>query len=488
MRPSSAQDAAPRSPWCPLKSPPPSSETANPGVTASVAPKPKRAASRPAKKHGAKKKAPIIIGVAAAAIVVALVAVFVVIPKVNASKGLQVGDVVMLGSYEQDGDTSDGEESIQWRVLTVDGDRAYLLSTYGLDSHVFNEDASDGNKWRSSDLKAWLEDDFASKAFSKEEKRVIDGAPTLLSKDEVWDYMDNDEDRICDVTQQAKDNGANTADYSDACHWWLRSAGDESTLASDVTTAGNVDGRSPVDEADGVVRPAIWVKLENGKVNIPDSADTSKKDSSKTAKKSKSSSKKAKEDKASSNSVQAGDTVEFGSYEQDGDTSDGKEAIEWRVLDVDGDRAYVVSEKGLAGHKFNANENKGNDWDSSDLKAWLEGTFTSQAFSDDERGAIDGSLTLLSTDEANKYFKSDDDRLCHPTQQATKDGVEEDDEDPETGCFWWLRSPGDESYCAADVDFSGGVDSEGQPVEDDSTAVRPAMWVNLKSAHLKVSE
>ena len=42
--------------------------------------------------------------------------------------------------------------------------------------------------------------------------------------------------------------------------------------------------------------------------------------------------------------VQVGDIIEFGSYEQDNDSSNGSEPIKWRVLEVSDGSALVVSE------------------------------------------------------------------------------------------------------------------------------------------------
>ena len=173
--------------------------------------------------------------------------------------------------------------------------------------------------------------------------------------------------------------------------------------------------------------------------------------------------------------AKVGDVVQFGSYEQDGDTSNGKEPIEWRVLAVEGNRAYVVSEKALAARVFNWTLGKGNDWDSSELKSWLAGDFASEAFSDKDREYVNGDPTLLSVDEANRYFRSDDDRVCYPTQQAVNDGVYTNN----GACGWWLRSPGDRSFDAAGVRYDGYVRTDNHPVDTPDCAVRPAMWVNL---------
>lgn len=124
------------------------------------APAPQTVSAQPANKVGDKKKSPLIIGGAAAGVIaLALIAILVVVPAFNKNpfKGAQVGDIVEFGSYEQDGDTSNGKEPIEWRVLAVEGNRAYVVSQKALDAHAFNEDTDDGNDWNSSELKAWLE-------------------------------------------------------------------------------------------------------------------------------------------------------------------------------------------------------------------------------------------------------------------------------------------------------------------------------------------
>lgn len=248
----------------------PLGKTGKPAVASSkapgVAPTPQAVSARPANKAGDKKKLPLIIGGAAAGVIVlVLIAIFVVIPAFNKNpfKGCQVGDVVEFGSYEQDGDASNGKEPIEWRVLAVEGNRAYVVSQKALDAHAFNADNNDGNDWNSSELKAWLENDFASQAFAGNEVKEIDGTPTLLSVDEVSKYFKSDNDRICMPTLQAVNDGAWILDEDNgASTWWLRSPGRRSDFAARVLDDGVVrSGGDYVDAAGIAVRPALWVNL-----------------------------------------------------------------------------------------------------------------------------------------------------------------------------------------------------------------------------------
>jgi hypothetical protein len=99
--------------------------------------------------------------------------------------GLKVGDVVTFGSFEQDGEVSNGAEPIEWDVLG-EKDGAYLLiSHYVLDNRVFDDKQSDNTvgvdddivdtsaTWEKCSLRKWLNDDFYNSAFSDTEKEYI---------------------------------------------------------------------------------------------------------------------------------------------------------------------------------------------------------------------------------------------------------------------------------------------------------------------------
>ncbi len=76
-------------------------------------------------------------------------------------------------------------EPIRWRVLSVEGNSAFLLADQILDSHCFNEyEWEDKNNngdveedevitWKDSAIRSWLNNEFYNKAFSSEEKDAI---------------------------------------------------------------------------------------------------------------------------------------------------------------------------------------------------------------------------------------------------------------------------------------------------------------------------
>ena len=49
----------------------------------------------------------------------------------------KIGDTVSFGSYEQDNNTENGAEAIEWIVLDVEGENVLLLSKYGLDAQAY---------------------------------------------------------------------------------------------------------------------------------------------------------------------------------------------------------------------------------------------------------------------------------------------------------------------------------------------------------------
>lgn len=188
-----------------------------------------------------------------------------------------------------------------------------------------------------------------------------------------------------------------------------------------------------------------------------------------------------------------GDTLYFGTYEQDNNTSNGKEEIEWIVLDKTQKSMLLISKYALEFMPYNETY-AGNTWENSSMRNWLNDTFLSAAFSGGEQNRIkatsleDGCIDkvfLLSEDEVGKYFYSDYGRStaiqCVPTDYAMAKGAygAGDSAEGEAARWWWLRSPGASSFRVAGI-FPDGTDhSSGWPVRD-KNCVRPAMWINLE--------
>lgn len=84
----------------------------------------------------------------------------------------EINQTVMLGTYEQDGDSSNGAEPIEWIVLDIKDNRALLLSKYVLDTCAFHEQL-DNVSWNTSSIYKMLNDDFYNESFNDKEKKQI---------------------------------------------------------------------------------------------------------------------------------------------------------------------------------------------------------------------------------------------------------------------------------------------------------------------------
>lgn len=205
----------------------------------------------------------------------------------------QVGDTVMFGQYEQDGNLDNGSEPIAWQVLDVQGGKALLMSRYALDCLPFHDEKTDA-AWNQSALNAWLQADFHA-AFTDAEWAAIapvtladtaaDGNPEwqntdaepaethvfLLSYAQVMQYLPEQEQRKVSGTEYARSRGAKFLGFTTIgigeTDWWLRSPGKESYDACFLDVRGAV-GTKCVTEKLGV-RPALWMDLSADRNAFP---------------------------------------------------------------------------------------------------------------------------------------------------------------------------------------------------------------------------
>ena len=90
---------------------------------------------------------------------------------INRAKSASENDVITFGSYELDGDTSNGAEPIEWEVLAEREDGAKLLvSKYLLTSMPYNEKLEDIT-WEECTLRSWLNEEFYEQAFTPRSKK-----------------------------------------------------------------------------------------------------------------------------------------------------------------------------------------------------------------------------------------------------------------------------------------------------------------------------
>jgi hypothetical protein len=86
-------------------------------------------------------------------------------------KDAKIGDIVQMGTYEQDGD-AETEDPICWDVLDKDGDAVLLISHDVIAYQRF----SDSRKcviWEDSEIRTWLNQEFYAEAFDETEQASI---------------------------------------------------------------------------------------------------------------------------------------------------------------------------------------------------------------------------------------------------------------------------------------------------------------------------
>ena len=86
-------------------------------------------------------------------------------------KDAEIGDIVQMGTYEQDGD-AETEDPICWDVLDKDGDAVLLISHDVIAYQRF----SNSRKcviWEDSEIRTWLNQEFYAEAFDETEQASI---------------------------------------------------------------------------------------------------------------------------------------------------------------------------------------------------------------------------------------------------------------------------------------------------------------------------
>jgi len=193
-----------------------------------------------------------------------------------------------------------------------------------------------------------------------------------------------------------------------------------------------------------------------------------------------------------------GDIVLLGKYYQNISNSLLKEPITWKVLFRENEKILLISEKILACKPYH-NINADITWKDCSLRNWLNNDFYNSAFSDFEKKVIadveianftsysfSGKETgafytkdrvfLLSTAETYKYFNSDNSRQATATECAKVQGSKIEN----GNAYWWLRTPGTDSFSACYVSLYGHV-YYNYYVNNTNIGVRPALWINLPS-------
>ena len=240
----------------------------------------------------------------------------------------------------------------------------------------------------------------------------------------------------------------------------------------------------------------------------------------------------SKKTQALSSKSKIGDVVTFGSYEQDAVISNGKEKIDWIVLDKASDGSVLlISKFGLDQQFYSDDNNQYTKWENSHIRKWLNNSFLNTAFNSSEKAKIkttlvknginpeveptnnDGGndtkdkLFLLSKDEAKSYFKDNEGRMCRATEYAKNNGsysakisssnyheymdgtVQKSNDLVDGNCLWLLRTPatlrltynvnvyGELTIFIYGIRPNGEIVAASRDSRYDIYTIRPAMWV-----------
>ncbi len=243
------------------------------------------------------------------------------------SGGVSTWDLVYFGKYPQTDSTGVKKDPIKWRVLSVNGNDAFLLADSGLDVQRFHDWSNKGEAsadvfWSNSCIRSWLNGydgksnemklsytykNFINTAFETEsEKKAILESDVSASTNPKYSTVTSPatKDKVFLLSYEEATNPsygfASTVDPSDTrkqtynafiigtggvntinsvrrkqvggeAFWWLRTRGMFENMAMLVKGDGSIyeDGNCAgylVDYDEAMVRPAIHLDISNTKV------------------------------------------------------------------------------------------------------------------------------------------------------------------------------------------------------------------------------
>ena len=202
--------------------------------------------------------------------------------------GLSTWDCMYFGKYWQSSSLT--KEPIKWRVLSVNGNDAFLLADQNLDIQLYNEQWNDVT-WADCTLRTWLNGTFLNNAFTPAEQAAIqktivvnDDNPFCESKggvntiDKVYllsiaeasnsaygfnkNFEIESETRVAANTAYVDKKAMDLVDEVNC--WWLRSPGSSGSDACSVNSEGYGYSDSYTVDADHIaIRPVLHLNLSS---------------------------------------------------------------------------------------------------------------------------------------------------------------------------------------------------------------------------------
>lgn len=240
----------------------------------------------------------------------------------------------------------------------------------------------------------------------------------------------------------------------------------------------------------------ILKELETGQEKEPETENDGEKENYST------------EDKTDNSNEALSDAeyVRFGTYEQDNNPDNGKEEIEWLVLEEENGEMLLISRYILDANNVEMYYDY-DIWEKRMLRTWLNEEFYDVAFSEDEKskivkervenpdnegydvsgGATDDYVFLLSVNEVKRYFGEDDSvygnskLAARATEYAIARGITVNEYGGvgEGNSAWDLRSNGYHEGYVAWVSDSGRVYPGGH-AQSAYCGIRPVIRITLE--------
>ena len=189
--------------------------------------------------------------------------------------------------------------------------------------------------------------------------------------------------------------------------------------------------------------------------------------------------------------AEVGDEVLWGRYETD-PKRPGKERLTWIVVRREADRVCLLCRSGIAGSSYH-HKHEEIDWESSDLRSWLNSKQFTSIFSRYEAPAVipenGDRITLPDVADAMEFFSNDNERELAITPAAQLSGTNintlskhhEWDLKGYRSSWWWLRGDaGQKKVTAPIVTVDGTIELSEKAVNKPNGAVRPMIWIRLE--------
>ncbi|MCM1245259.1 MAG: DUF6273 domain-containing protein [Roseburia sp.] len=425
-------------------------------------------------------------------------------------------------------------EPIKWRVLSINGEDAFLLADSKLDAQKYDTRSysnKDDITWENCTVRTWLNETFLNRAFTTSEQAAIISTKVvneddsyysnsveadtidkvyLLSVNELLNpyygftsWYDDVTIKTCGSTDWcgANSNYGNDGDFGlPSTNWVLRSG-------TNMRETGAGTGLNSVGYSFYTcgVRPVLHLDLSSESVWSYAGVTSSE----------------------AGEIVSTWDCVWFGNYPQneyepttapenpeddqeyvDDDGTkmvykDGRyfkiEPIKWRVLSINDEDAFLLADSILDVQAYSEKENNTYDsetWKSCKIRTWLNNAFLNEAFTSFEQSAILNTsivdedtidkVYLLSLNESKNssygFSSRRDDvgtRKAVKTDYAGGNGLRTLWE----SAGWWLRTPSEWQWHETGlyVGLYGDVDEYGHYVYNGADSVRPVLHLKLSS-------